>query len=349
MSINFQKLPDYYNKLPKVDLHRHLEGSLRVVTLVELARAYKISLPESPDLNSLVQVQPGEPFTMGNFLAKFPTLRLFYRSPEVISRLTGEAIEDAALDGVRYLELMFTPVALSRSQGFPMREVMDWVVEAAQKASTDFKIKVRLIASVNRHEAVQLAEEVAMLAADRISRGVVGLNLAGNEAEFPANIFAGLFREAKKAGLAITIHAGEWGGAENVHEALTDLQADRIGHGVRVIEDPATVELARQIGAAFEVCLTSNYQTGVVKDLKVHPFLKMIEAGINVTLNTDDPSISQITLSDEYRLACNGLGLPDTALVERIYAAARAALITAGEKQALVDDLQQEIQSVGSA
>ncbi|MBU2609744.1 MAG: adenosine deaminase [Chloroflexi bacterium] len=335
---------DYYQALPKVELHRHLEGSLRLATMLDIARAHGITVPTNTTrLRHLVQVQNGEPFTYQNFLAKFTTLRMFYRSPEVIHRITREAIEDAAKDNVRYLELRFTPVALSRAERFPMGEVIDWVCESAQQAAGEFGIMVRLLASVNRHESLELAEQVAWQAADRIEKGLVGLDLAGNEAEFPIQPFVGIFHEAQQAGLHITVHAGEWAGAASVRSALEDMHAERIGHGVRILEDQSVVALARERGAAFDVCLTSNYQSGVVASLEAHPLLKMLEAGLNVTLATDDPGISQITLGDEYRQTCETLGMTLEVLKERILAAARASFQPQAEREILVDQLRVEL------
>ncbi len=335
---------NYYQCLPKVDLHRHLEGSLRLKTMLEIARSGGITVPvNTGPLSNLVQVQKTEPSTYQNFLAKFSTLRLFYRSPEVIYRITREAVEDAALDNIRYLELRFTPVALSRAERFPLGDVMDWVCDSAQSAAREFGVKVGLIVSVNRHEIVELAEQVAWLAASRIDRGLVGLDLAGNEAEFPAGPFASIFREARQAGLKVTIHAGEWGGPGNVREALELFHADRIGHGVRVVEDPSAVSLARDLGVAFEVCVTSNYQTGVSPNLQHHPIMKMLEDGLCITIGTDDPSISQITLSDEYQRACEELGMSKLMLKERILAAARAGFLSEAEREKLVNELKKEL------
>ena len=312
--------------------------------MLDIARAHGITVPTNTTrLRHLVQVQNGEPFTYQNFLAKFTTLRMFYRSPEVIHRITREAIEDAAKDNVRYLELRFTPVALSRAERFPMGEVIDWVCESAQQAAGEFGIMVRLLASVNRHESLELAEQVAWQAADRIEKGLVGLDLAGNEAEFPIQPFVGIFHEAQQAGLHITVHAGEWAGAASVRSALEDMHAERIGHGVRILEDQSVVALARERGAAFDVCLTSNYQSGVVASLEAHPLLKMLEAGLNVTLATDDPGISQITLGDEYRQTCETLGMTLEVLKERILAAARASFQPQAEREILVDQLRVEL------
>jgi adenosine deaminase len=332
-----------YQRLPKIDLHRHLEGSMRLETLMEMVKIHGITLPTHPNLHSLVKMQPEDPLTFSSFLAKFSILRLFYRSPELIARITREAIADAAADGVQYLDLNFTPVALSRYQGFSLADVMDWVAESAAQAGKDFHILVNLIASVNRHESVEQAEEVVGLAIERKSRGVVALDLAGNEAEFKADPFINLFREAKSEGMAVTLHAGEWGGAENVRQALEDFQADRIVHGVRVLEDPGVVALAREMGTPFEVCLTSNLQTGVFPSLQEHSFLRMMNAGINVTLNTDDPSVSQISLSDEYWLACEQLGLSKNDLEKLIFAAAKAAFLPPDQQTWLVQRLDHPL------
>ena len=333
-----------YFALPKVDLHRHLEGSLRLATMLDIARQHGVTVPVSMlNLSGLVQVQDQDPLTFSNFLEKFKTLRLFYKSPDVIHRVTAEAVEDAAKDNVRYLELRFTPVALSRAEGFPLHDVINWVLTSAQKAAQKYKIKVGLIASVNRHESPELAEQVAWLAAEKIKQGLVGLDLAGNEAEFKSDSFHGIFKEAKQAGLRITIHAGEWGPAENVRDAIENLGAERIGHGVRVMEDEKVVSLARERRTVFEVCPTSNFQSGVVKTFELHPLPRMLESGLKVTVNTDDPSVSRITLAHEYQDVCDKLSVPMDVLKHSILLAAESAFLDEIAKQELTASLKTEL------
>ncbi len=330
--------------LPKVELHRHLEGSLRLMTMSEIARQHGVTVPDTTyNLSGLVQVQDQDPMTFTNFLDKFKTLRLFYKSPDVIHRVTREAVEDAAHDNIRYLELRFTPVALSRAEGFPLHDVMDWVLSSAQEAAQKNNIKVRLIASVNRHESPELAEQVAWLAAERIQDGLVGLDLAGNEAEFKSDPFHEIFKEAKQSGLHVTIHAGEWGSAANVRDAIENLDAERIGHGVRVMEDENVVALAKEHETAFEVCVTSNYQSGVVGSRTKHQLPGMIEAGLNVTVNTDDPSVSRITLSHEYHHIFEELHVPLDVLKSTVINAAQAAFLPEDEKQELTALLKNEM------
>ena len=337
----------FYRALPKVELHRHLEGSLRLDTMMDVSRDYDVGLMNTDYLRSMVQVNADDPHTSQNFLSKFQILRKFYRSPEIIHRVTREAIADAAADHVVYMELRFTPVALSRAEGFPLGDVIDWVTEAAQKADQEFGCITRLIASVNRHESVELAEEVIALSVDRMTTGIVGVDLAGDEAQFSTSPFRGVFAEAQQSDLHITIHAGEWGGAQNVASAITELGAERIGHGVRVLEDPTVVALARERSTALEICVTSNIHSGVIASLDAYPLRSMLTEGLNVTINTDDPSISQITLSDEYRLVCEKLGLSYDQLHQRVIAAAQAAFLPQKEREELVSKVEQEFRLFG--
>ena len=333
-----------YVALPKVELHRHLEGSLRLSTMLDIARKHGVTVPVSMlNLSGLVQVQDQDPMTFSNFLEKFKTLRLFYRSPDVIHRVTREAVEDAARDHVRYMELRFTPVALSRAEGFPLHDVMDWVITSAQEAAKEYKIKVGLIASVNRHESPELAEQVAWLAVEHMKNGLFGLDLDGNEAEFKSHPFRDIVKEAKQSGLRITIHAGEWGPADNIRDAIEHLGAERIGHGVRVLEDETVTSLAKERSAVFEVCVTSNFQSGVVNDMEKHPLPRMIERGLKVTINTDDPSVSRITLSNEFQTIHEKLQVPMDVLKQSVITSAEASFLPEAEKADLLRKLKEEL------
>lgn len=339
---------DFYKAYPKVELHRHLEGSLRLSTMREIARQYQLDLPHEDleKFRSLVQVIEEDLFNFQNFLSKFTTLRNFYQSPEIIRRVTRESIADAASDNIRYMELRFTPVALTRIKDFPLSEAMDWVVETAETASEEYGISTRLIVSVNRHESIELAEEVAGLAVDRMHRGVVGMDLAGSEAEFPGGEFEPIFRQAKESGLGVTIHAGEWAGPDLVQLAINSLHAERIGHGVRVLEDNDIVRMAKEKQIAFEVCPTSNFQSGVVTELAEHPLPKMIDAGLLCTLNTDDPGISRIDLSYEYQIGCEVLGLSKERLEELVLNAVDCSFLPDDEKKVLKGEIRSQIKEI---
>jgi len=315
-------------ELPKVDLHRHLEGSIRLETIAEIVREASLPLPQDIEpLRRVVQVVEGDPKNPKSFLSKFTNIRQIFRSPEILHRITVEAVEDAARDHVRYLELRFTPAALAQSGLFHLEDVTSWVIDAAAEAASTHEIEVGLIVSVNRHESLEIAEDAARIAADNIHDGVVGLDLAGNEVEFPAQPFQSILAGAKQAGLGLTIHAGEWTGAETVRHAIIELEADRIGHGIRVLDDPQVLSLARERGIPFEVSIGSNYLTGAIPSLDAHPLPQMIEAGLRTVLTTDDPSIFGSTLSLEYQHAVDHLGLSLESLKGFTLTAAQAAFL----------------------
>lgn len=326
---------------PKVDLHRHLEGSLRLNTILELSVTHPIDLPRDlAGLESLVRVRPGEPRDPRTFLSKFDVLRRVYQTPEIIQRVTREAVEDAAEDGVRHLELRFTPIALAHAKGFPLGEVIRWVVGAAQSASEAMGVGVGLIASVNRHEPLHQAEEVARAASDFVGHGIVALDLAGDESRYLAEPFLPIFREARRSGLGITVHAGEWGDGRSVRYALGDMDADRIAHGVRVLEDPEAVELALSRRTIFEVCLTSNYHSGVVDRLDEHPLNRMLDAGLQVTLNTDDPGICSTSMTFEMLEAVRSLGLSPESLKGLLLTAVQGSFLPPASKRSLEREFQ---------
>jgi adenosine deaminase len=323
------------HSLPKVELHRHFEGSLRLETLVEIAQEYKLDFPHSLEaLRPLVQVTDDPP-DAHTFLAKFNVLRHFYRSPEIIRRLAYEIVADAAQDNVHYMELRFSPQALSRVCGFKLEDAADWVITAVEQAQKDYNILVKLIVTLVRHEPVKQARHVAEIAFERFNQGVVGLDLAGDEVNHSSLPYREIFLDAKKRGLGVTIHAGEWLGAEEVRTAIERLGADRIGHGVNIVADSGVIQLVRKQNVALEICLTSNMQTGSIVRIAQHPIKDFLDMQVPVTLNTDDPTISNISLTDEYQIALSQVGLSYADLHRMTLTAVSAAFLPDDEKQAL--------------
>lgn len=333
-----KQLIDTLIALPKIDLHRHLEGSLRLSTLAQIARQHGIDLQsyDIEDLRPLVQMVDDKP-NFQEFLAKFAVLRKFYSSKEAILRIAYEVVADAADDNIRYLELRFNPVALANQQGFGLDEVTEWVIKAVDDAQKDHEIEVRLIVQMGRHEP-QFAQELAEIAVANKDRGIVALDLAGDEEHFSAEKFIKVMNWAKQEGLHITAHAGECANcpAANVLEAIEVIEAERIGHGVNAMGNPKVLDLLQRKKIALEMCPTSNLQTGAVETLWRHPMLAYYRLGIPVTINTDDPSVSNITLSDEYIVATKGIGVQFTVLKEMIVNAAQAAFLPEVERQRLV-------------
>jgi adenosine deaminase len=330
---------------PKIDLHRHLEGSIRLPTLIEVAREYDIPLPtyDEAELRPHVQMTEQDPGTSVAFLNKFEVLRRFYCSLEVIQRLAREAVEDAAGDNVKYLELRFTPHALARYKNYDYRDVISSVSQGVRQAEAAHDIRVKLIISVNRHESVDIAHDVLDAALRSGGTDIVAIDLAGQEVGYSARRFDAFFERANSEGLRETVHAGEWDGPENVREAVAVLDADRIGHGVRALEDPAVVQLVRERGVTLEVCPTSNLQTGAVGRVEDHPLPRLIAHDLLTTINTDDPSICDITLTDELAMAHVALGLSLEQLRRTILNAAQAAFIPHDERAALVAQFRHRL------
>lgn len=325
-------------KEPKIDLHRHLEGSLRLSTLAEIAQEHAVDLPSwsLEELRPYVQVVDSDTPDFLGFLAKFKLLRRFYSTPDAVRRLTREAIADAAADNIRYLELRFNPVALGHNQGFSFEDVTDWVIEATDEAQHTCNIEVRLIVQLGRHEP-QYAHQLAEIAVARKDRGIVALDLAGDEINFPLSPFARIFQWAKAEGLHITAHAAEAGPASNILESIEYLGAERIGHGIRARNDVKMIELLQNQHITLEMCPTSNLQTGAIAKLSYHPLFAFHQLGIPVTVNTDDPSISNITLTDEFLVANRGIGVPLRDLRQMTLNAAEAAFLPEPEKRRLID------------
>ncbi|MBX3080213.1 MAG: adenosine deaminase [Anaerolineae bacterium] len=333
--------------LPKIELHRHLEGTLRLATLVDIARQYQLPMPayDVEGLRPYVQITAQSPHTIEHFLSKFDLLRRFYCSPEVIKRVAREAVEDAAADNIRYMEMRFTPKALAHLMGYPFTDVIHWVAEAVREAQQGRSIRVNLIASINRHESVTEAEHVLSAVLECRDPSVVAFDLAGQEEGLTNEPFYEVFSEAHKQGLNVTVHAGEWAGAKNVYDAIVHMQAARIGHGVRIVEDSVVAKLAREHNSIFEVCLTSNEQSGVIDRVNHHPLRDMRALGLRTTINTDDPAVSDITLTHELYVAMTALGLSLDEVKQQILDAAASAFLPPIERDSLIAELKASLYS----
>jgi adenosine deaminase len=253
-------------------------------------------------------------------------------------------VADAAVDNIKYMELRFNPVALAFHQGFGFEEVSDWVIAAVNKAQQDYDIRVQLIVQMGRHEP-QFARRLAELAVARREQGIIALDLAGDEEHFSAEKFIEVMHWARDQGMHIIAHAGECRNcpASNVYEAVEVIGAERIGHGVHAINDERVVELLKQKQITLEMCPTSNLQTGSIFSLVRHPLRYYHSLGIPVTINTDDPSISNITLTDEYLVACEGIGIHFSDLKVMILNAARATFLPDDERKKLIADFERDL------
>lgn len=315
-----------FQKLPKVELHRHLEGSIRFDTFVELAKETKIDLPRE-ELRRRTSMKGEKPGFL-RFLSKFELYRGLYPSRDWIERVAFEAAQDAKRDGVIYLELRFSPTHFGRRMKAKGEDVAEWVRRGARRGGLD----VRFIATYGRDFGIQGNEPTT-----RAVKGTTvfsGLDLAGNEA-VSARPFAPLFKRLK---LPVTIHAGETGNAANVREAMDLFGARRIGHGLAALKDPVLMADAWSRAVHFELCPTSEVQTGAASWDR-HPAWRFFDRPALFSLNTDDPSICGVSLSDEYSRARKSGRLLERLRFAAI-CAADAAFIPDEKKSALVRKLR---------
>lgn len=326
----------FTEQMPKVDLHRHLNGSIPIERLLEIAKKHSITLP-ADDIERLrphVQVTEHDK-TLPDYLRKFDVIGQVLKSPATIEALATSSIEDARRDKLSHVEIRFAPQYMAGSHGLKLEEVIRSVARGVKRGVDATGVTARLIVIITRHDGVDEGAAVAKLAAKYQHLGVVGLDLAGDETHYPPGPFADVFKDAKKAGLCITVHAGEAGPAENVHSAVMQLLADRIGHGVSAKDDPELVELLKIIGTPIEGCLTSNEQTGAVRDGEQHPGPTFLREGLRQVLNTDNPSISGITLSQEFQRAIKEFGLTLAEVEQLIDNAIDGAFLTPLERARL--------------
>jgi adenosine deaminase len=306
-------------KMPKIELHRHLEGSVRPSTILEIAREHGLPLPADTldELKDAIYVrEPAE--SIQQIFEKFHLAQQSFVGPEEIRRITREVVEDAAADEVRLLELRFSPSFMTEVHSIPWDEVLEAVSLGTEEAKSEKEIEVGLVIICSRDLGVNLCDETVEFCLEHQDR-IVGLDLAGDETSWPARLFASSFRRAAQAGLKITVHAGEVGSPSEVEDALTLLHAHRIGHGVRIAESPA---LLRDIVAQkipLELCPTSNWITRSSESLASHPLPRFLQEGAVVTISSDDPEIFEIDLTHEYEVCTVEMGLTteDIALCNR--------------------------------
>jgi adenosine deaminase len=323
--------------LPLVELHRHLDGNVRLDTILELGRKYNLPLPGS-DLDSLrpfVQVTDPQPGVMA-FIEKFKWQIGVMVDYDAVRRIALENVEDALKDGIDYIELRFSPWFMAEAHGLDPSGVVEAVVDGVKTGISNFGVKVNLIGILSRTYGTQVAErELEALLSQRES--ITALDLAGDEANYPAEWFRPHFRRARQAGWHITVHAGEIAGPQSIWEALRGLGAERIGHALRATEDPELMDFLAGNEIGVESCLTSNVQTSCVAGYPQHPLRAFLAVGIPATINTDDPGISAIDLHYEYNIAAVKAGLSNAQIHQAQLNALKVSFLDESEKQALVE------------
>jgi adenosine deaminase len=331
-------------RLPKAELHVHLDGSLRPETMIELARAAKVELPawEPDELRRYMLVSDARNLT--DYLTRFDITVALLQTPEAIERVAYEMVEDAVQDNLRYLEVRYCP-HLSTHGGLSMEEVLVAEHRGLQRGERDFGIRTGIINCSLRHYPPDRSIEIAELSVRSKALGVVAFDLAGGEAGFPPGVHAAAFDIALAGNLGITVHAGEAYGPASVSEAIRRCHAMRIGHGTRLKENPALQDFVRDRRILIESNITSNVQTRVVGHPSEHPVRGYYDAGLAVTLCTDSWLMSGVRLSDEYWLAHQSLRFTREEIHEMILHAFAGAFLPWPERQALLVRVRDELEA----
>jgi adenosine deaminase len=333
------------HRLPKAELHVHLDGSLRPSTMLELAADANLTLPAT-DVDALgdyMHVRQGRDLV--DYLARFEITLALMQTEHAIERIAYELAEDAAAENVRYVEVRFCP-ALNTRDGLSGEAVIDAALRGLRRAERDHDVQTAIIVCGLRSLPVQTSIEMAQLAVAYRGRGVVAFDLAGAEHGHPPADHRPAFELAAAANMAITIHAGEAFGPASIHQAIHACSARRIGHGTRLFEDPELTQYITDFRIPLEICLTSNVQTRAVQRLEDHPLRRYYDLGIVVSLNTDNRLMSGTTLTGEYMRAHEALGFGWGDLCELTVMAFESAFLPWQEKTALIAAVRQEISAL---
>jgi adenosine deaminase len=322
--------------LPLIDLHHHLDGSVRLQTILDLGRQYNLPLPawSVDELRPIVQVSHPQPGILA-FFEKFKWQTIGLVTPEVCRRIAYENVEDAAREGLDYIELRFSPMFMAEAHQLDPVTVTQAVVDGVIAGKSDFQQRANLIGIISRTYGVESGwQELNALLTCKDQ--IIGIDLAGDEIHFPGELFIDHFKKARDACWHITIHAGEAAGPEGIWQALTELGAERIGHAVHAPQDPRLMDYLQEHQIPIESNLSSNVQTSTVSSYFDHPLKMFLERGLCATINTDDPGISAIDLHHEYQVAAPKAGLRDAMILQAQANSLQAAFLEPQEKKDLL-------------
>ncbi len=329
--------------LPKTDLHCHLDGSMRLKTILELAAKQGVKLPSETEEGLGKAIHKGEICKdLEDYLVAFDVTCSVLQTQEALYRAAYELGVDASAEGVRYLEVRYAPV-LHQARGLKLTHIIDSVLEGLRAAKHETRIKYGVILCGIRHMSPETSLRLAELCVAYKNRGVVGFDLAGAEANFPAKEHRQAFQLILKNNVNCTAHAGEAYGPESIGQALHYLGAHRIGHGVRLREDGDLLNYVNDHRIPIECCPSSNVQTRAVDDMKTHPLKFYFDYGLRVTINTDNRLITDTTVSREYLIAHQQLGLSLEDLTTIMVSGFKSAFLPFREKQDLLRAVNSEI------
>lgn len=336
-------------KLPKTDLHVHLDGSVRLQTIIDLAHEGGIKLPTTDveELRKLI-VCGDHTVSLDDYLRGFDIVNLVLQNKEGLRRAAYELAEDAAKENVRYMEVRYSPI-LHTHGGLKLTDISQAVIDGLKKAERDFGIQTGVIICGIRNMDPTTSLKLAELAIAFKNKGVIAFDLAGGEYNHPAKDHKDAFDLALRNNLNITIHAGEAYGPESIHQALHYCGTHRIGHGTRLVEDGDLLNYVNDHRIPLEICIKSNLHTKAVKNIKSHPIDFYIDYGLRVTINTDNRTISDTTVTDEYMLAIDKLGLDYATVKNVILNGFKSAFLPYKERVRLINTTLKEIEDIEEA
>jgi adenosine deaminase len=329
-------------RLPKAELHVHLDGSLRPATLHELAAERGVALPEREVSRLGDYMRVDDARNLDDYLARFEITLAVMQDVVALERIAHELVIDVAEDGVRYVEVRWCP-ALNMRAGLSTGEVVAAVQRGLRRGERETGTVARGIVCALRNLGPQHAREMAEVAVGHRGLGVVAFDLAGGEAAHPAGAFTEAFAFARRHDLAVTVHAGEAAGADSIRAAVHDCGADRIGHGTRLAEDASLLAYVRDRGIPLEVCPTSNVQTRVAPTFAQHPMASYRDAGVIVTVNTDNRLMSGVSLTEEYARCIEHFGWDLATMGDVALAAFDAAFLPLPERRVVREQAARDI------
>ena len=340
---------EFIEKLPKTDLHVHLDGSLRISTIFDLAKKQNVTLPadDEKDLKKFVCCRK-DCKSLDEYLKAFEVTLSVMQTEKALKRTAYELAEDAAKENIRYMEVRYSPI-LHTQKGLKLTTISDAVLSGLAKAEREFNIKTGVIICGIRNMDPGTSLKLAELAVAYKNKGVIGFDLAGAEYNHPAKDHKEAFYLALNNNINITIHAGEAYGPKSIHEALHYCSTHRLGHGTRLIEDGDLLNYVNDHRIPLEICITSNLDTKSVKDLKQHPLNFYLDYGLRVTLNTDNRLVSNTTLTDEYMLAINELGLEYPEIKCIVINGFKSAFVPYRERVILINNALAEMEALEEA
>ena len=333
---------DFFSKLPKTDLHVHLDGSLRLETIWELAKKDKIDLGAGSIEELRALIAPGKIHeSLNDYLKGFDITLKVLQTRENLYRAAYELSEDCAKENVGYFEVRYSPI-LHTQKGLSLPEILESVIEGLRAGQRDFGVTSGVIVCGIRNISPEISLRMAELAVAFKNRGVVGFDLAGAEYNYPARDHLGAFSLILSNNVNVTIHAGEAYGPDSIHQALHYCGAHRIGHGVRLREDGDLLNYVNDHRIPLELCPSSNVQTGAVKNISEHPLKFYLDLSLRVTLNTDNRLITDTTMTDEYWLAYKTFNLSPQNILDLIINGVKSSFMPYEVKKSYLREVKRK-------